>query len=87
MNVLLFPIGDEVVGWKHSLALLPDGDRFRWSRRNLHRVIGSRAAVGIYSRIEEVETCPFLKRVLTKPGQLQAHIRQYVLFVFASTRS
>ncbi|KAG1811027.1 cytochrome P450 [Suillus variegatus] len=47
MNVLLFPIGDEVVGWKHSLALLPDGDRFRWSRRNLHRVIGSRAAAHI----------------------------------------
>ncbi|KAG1791189.1 cytochrome P450 [Suillus plorans] len=65
----------ELVGWKHSLALLPDGVRFCWSRRNLHCVIGSRAAVGIYSRIEEVETCRFLKRVLTKPGQLQAHIR------------
>jgi hypothetical protein len=83
----IFPVAGELVGWKHTLALLPDGDRFRRYRRNLHRVIGSRAAVGIYNQIEEVETRRFLKRVLTKPGQLQAHIRRYVLFVLVLTRS
>ncbi|KAG2139993.1 cytochrome P450 [Suillus cothurnatus] len=72
----IFPVAGELVGWKHTLALLPDGDRFRRYRRNLHSVIGSRAAVGIYNQIEEVETRRFLKRVLTKPGQLQAHIRR-----------
>ncbi|KAG2080200.1 cytochrome P450 [Suillus discolor] len=71
----IFPVGGELVGWKHSLGLLPDGDRFRRYRRNIHRMIGSRAAVGIYSQIEEVETRRFLQRVLTKPGQLQAHVR------------
>lgn len=83
----IFPVGGELVGWKHSMGLLPDGDRFRRYRRNLHRVIGTRAAVGIYNQIEEVETRRFLKRVLTKPGQLQTHVRQYALFVLALTRS
>ncbi|KAG1817246.1 cytochrome P450 [Suillus subaureus] len=71
----IFPVGGELVGWKHSMGLLPDGDRFRRYRRNLHRVIGTRAAVGTYNQIEEVETRRFLKRVLTKPGQLQTHVR------------
>ncbi|KAG2102493.1 cytochrome P450 [Suillus discolor] len=71
----IFPVGGQLVGWKHIMALLPDGDCLRRYRRNIHRVIGSRAAVGIYSQIGEVETRRFLKRVLTKPGQLQAHVR------------
>ncbi|KAG2040007.1 cytochrome P450 [Suillus americanus] len=71
----ILPVGGELVGWKHSMTLLPDGDLFRRHRRNLHRVIGTRAAVGIYSQIEEVETRRFLKRVLTNPGQLRAHVR------------
>ncbi|KAG2040012.1 cytochrome P450 [Suillus americanus] len=71
----ILPVGGELVGWKHIMALLPDGDLFRRHRRNLHRVIGTRAAVGIYSQIEEVETRRFLKRVLTNPGQLRAHVR------------
>ncbi|KAG2033233.1 cytochrome P450 [Suillus americanus] len=65
----------ELVGWKESLPFLPYGDRFRQYRRNFHRVIGSRAAVDVYSEIEEVETHRFLKRVLAKPDQLQEHVR------------
>ncbi|KAG1747567.1 cytochrome P450 [Suillus lakei] len=65
----------ELVGWKDSLGFLPYGDRFRQYRKNLHLVIGSRAAVGVYNQIEEVETHRFLKCVLVKPNQLQEHVR------------
>ncbi|KAG1745650.1 cytochrome P450 [Suillus lakei] len=71
----ILPMGGELVGWKDSLPFLPYGDRFRRHRKNLHRVIGSRAAVDAYNEIEEVETHRFLKRVLAKPDELQEHIR------------
>ncbi|KAG1753726.1 cytochrome P450 [Suillus paluster] len=73
----VLPMGGELVGWKHTLVLLPYGDVFREYRKNFHRVIGSRAALDTYHPIEEIETHRFLKRVLAKPDQLQAHVRQY----------
>ncbi|KAG2356980.1 cytochrome P450 [Suillus spraguei] len=71
----VLPMGGELVGWKNTLVLLPYGDRLREYRKNFHRVIGSRAALDIYQPIEEIETHRFLKRVLAKPDQLQAHVR------------
>ncbi|KAG1833631.1 cytochrome P450 [Suillus subalutaceus] len=71
----VLPMGGELVGWKDSLSLVPYGDRFRQYRKNIHRVIGSRAAVDTYSQVEEDETRRFLKNVMTKPDQLQEHIR------------
>ncbi|KAG1905769.1 cytochrome P450 [Suillus fuscotomentosus] len=68
-------MGGELVGWKYCLGFLSYGDRFRYYRKNIHRVIGSRAAMAVYEPIEEIETRRFLKRVFAKPEQLQAHIR------------
>ncbi|KAG1817986.1 cytochrome P450 [Suillus subaureus] len=71
----VFPMVGELVGWKDSLAFLSHGDQLRRQRRNLQRVIGSRAAVDVYNAIEEVETLRFLKCVLAKPDRLREHIR------------
>ncbi|KAG0702303.1 cytochrome P450 [Suillus ampliporus] len=71
----VFPMGGELVGWKHGFAFLPYGDHFRQHRKYFHRAIGSRAALDICKPIEELETHRFLKRVLAKPDQLQAHVR------------
>ncbi|KAG2148109.1 cytochrome P450 [Suillus clintonianus] len=71
----VLPMGGELVGWKNTLVLLPYGDHLREYRKHFHRVIGSRAALDVYNPIEEVETHRFLKRVLAKPDQLQAHVR------------
>ncbi|KAG0702304.1 cytochrome P450 [Suillus ampliporus] len=71
----VLPMAGELVGLKHVMTLLPYGDHFRRHRKYFHRVIGSRAALDIYNPVEEVETHRFLKRVLAKPDQLQAHIR------------
>ncbi|KAG2151901.1 cytochrome P450 [Suillus cothurnatus] len=71
----VLPMAGELVGWKHILGLSPYGDRFRRYRKNFHRAIGSRAAFDIYNSVEEIETRRFLKRVLTKPDQLQEHVR------------
>jgi hypothetical protein len=80
----VLPMGGELVGWKNTLVLLPYGDHLREYRKNFHRVIGSRAALDIYQPIEEIETRRFLKRVLAKPDQLQAHVRQYVSYLSLS---
>jgi len=77
-------MGGELVGWKHSLGFLSYGDRFRCYRKYIHRVIGSRAVMSVYEPVEEIETRRFLKRVFAKPEQLQAHVRQYVVFVIVS---
>ncbi|KIK45782.1 hypothetical protein CY34DRAFT_77296 [Suillus luteus UH-Slu-Lm8-n1] len=74
----VLPMSGELVGWKDSLPFLPYGDLFRQQRKNLHRVIGSRAAMGVYNEIEEAETHQFLKRVLAKPDRLQGHVRHTV---------
>ncbi|KAG1879784.1 cytochrome P450 [Suillus subluteus] len=71
----VLPMIGELVGWKDSLPFLSYGDRLRRQRKNIQRVIGSRAAVDVYNEIEEVETLRFLKRVLAKPDRLQEHIR------------
>ncbi|KAG2070293.1 cytochrome P450 [Suillus decipiens] len=69
------PMAGELVGWKDSLPFLSYGDFSRQQRRNIYKVIGSRAAVDAYNEIEEVETRRFLKRVLAEPDQLREHVQ------------
>ncbi|KAG6815618.1 hypothetical protein H0H87_012888, partial [Tephrocybe sp. NHM501043] len=69
-------MGGNLVGWKNTLVLLPYGDRFRRFRRLLHGVIGSRGAMKQFSHVEEGETHKFLRRLLTDPDNLAAHVRQ-----------
>ncbi|KAG1872931.1 cytochrome P450 [Suillus subalutaceus] len=71
----VLPMGGELVGWKHTLGLLPYGDRFRQYRKNIHQIMGNRAALDVYHPIEEIETRRFLKRVFSNPEQLQTHVR------------
>ncbi|KAG1792192.1 cytochrome P450 [Suillus plorans] len=71
----ILTVGGELIGWKDVIILLPYGDHLRRHRKKLHGVTGTRAAVGTYSQVEEVETRRFLKRVFAKPNQLQAHVR------------
>ncbi|KAG2119059.1 cytochrome P450 [Suillus discolor] len=71
----VFPVGGDLIGYKNATSLLPYCGRLRQHRKNSHSVIGTRAAVAIYNQVEEVETRRFLKRVLAKPDQLQAHVR------------
>ncbi|KAG6827613.1 hypothetical protein H0H92_011103 [Tricholoma furcatifolium] len=69
-------MGGNLVGWKNSLVLLPDGDRFRRFRRLFHSTIGSRATMKQqFSHVEESETHKFLQRLLTDPANLAAHVR------------
>ncbi|KAG1889792.1 cytochrome P450 [Suillus fuscotomentosus] len=69
------PMSGELMGYGQTLPYLRYGERFRSFRKNFHRALGSRAALVVYHPIEEMETHRFLKRVLAKPDQLQAHIR------------
>ncbi|KAG0700053.1 cytochrome P450 [Suillus ampliporus] len=74
----ILPMSGELMGYKHTLGFLRYGERFRLYRKKIHRIIGSRAAFSVYDQVEEIETHRFLKSVLAKPDQLQAHIRRTV---------
>ncbi|KIM61563.1 hypothetical protein SCLCIDRAFT_121959, partial [Scleroderma citrinum Foug A] len=47
----VFPFVGDLLGCKHSLALLSYGDTFRETRKRFHRIIGTHAAV------EEFQWC------------------------------
>ncbi|KAL4079445.1 cytochrome P450 [Scleroderma citrinum] len=68
----------ELIGCKGSLPLLPYGDRFRETRKQFHRVIGTRTTMEAYHDIKAVEVHKFLKRVLADPERLAIHIRMTV---------
>ena len=68
--------GGEMVGWKNTLVLLPYGDRFREYRRFMHQLIGGRTQMQRFHPLGELETRRFLQRVLKRPEEVQAHIRQ-----------
>ncbi|KAG1805019.1 uncharacterized protein HD556DRAFT_1211470, partial [Suillus plorans] len=66
----------ELMGYSQTMAYLQYGERFRSFRKNCHRIFGSRTALVAYHPIDEMETCRFLKRVLTKLDRLQAYVRR-----------
>lgn len=69
----------KLVGCEHSLPLLTPGPRFRETRRQFHRVIGTHVAMEAFHDIQMAETHNFLKRVYESPEQLSIHIRRYAL--------
>ncbi|KIM61701.1 hypothetical protein SCLCIDRAFT_865585 [Scleroderma citrinum Foug A] len=71
----IFPFVGDLLGCKHSLALLSYGDTFRETRKHFHRIIGTRAAVEEFSDVESMEIHKFLKRVLADPERLVNHLR------------
>ncbi len=72
------PMGGELVGWKNTLVFLKYGPRFRAGRRMAHQLFGNHATMKKFHPVEELETRRFLKRLLVKPMELNAHIRRYV---------
>lgn len=66
------------VGWEHSLALLPYGDRFRTYRRHMSRVIGSKAVAAKYDKLQEAEAGYLLLNILDKPDSIIDHIKRWV---------
>jgi cytochrome P450 len=70
------PMGGELVGWKNTLVLIPQGERHRQYRRLFHKLIGTSVSMQQFLPAEEEETHKFLRRVLAKPADLQSHVRQ-----------
>lgn len=69
-------MGGELVGWKNSLPLMPYGARFRNHRRLAHQLFGTNVTMNRFLPILEVETHRSLKRILSRPEELSAHIRK-----------
>jgi hypothetical protein len=72
----ILQMGGELVGWKDTLVLLSYGDRFRRTRKWFHRIIGSTGTMKQFHHLQSSETHRFLRRVLSKPDDLAAHIRK-----------
>jgi hypothetical protein len=66
----------ELIGWKNNLGLVPYGDRFRHFRRLLHQSVGTASSLKRLQPLEESENHRFLRRVMDRPADLAAHIRQ-----------
>ncbi|KNG82926.1 O-methylsterigmatocystin oxidoreductase [Aspergillus nomiae NRRL 13137] len=65
----------EIVGWEDVLGFQGYSDRFRFYRKVLHRVLGTKALMSRFNPLQDVEVRRFLLRVLRKPDDLIQHIR------------
>ena len=66
------------IGWDKILSGEQYSDRFRAQRKNIHAVIGTKAAVSRFFELQEAEVRRFLFRVLESPEELLHHIRTFV---------
>ncbi|KAL0942946.1 cytochrome p450 oxidoreductase [Colletotrichum truncatum] len=66
----------ELIGWANTLAFLQCNDQFRNYRKNMSRVIGSKAAAAQFDGLQEAEVGHFLLHVLDNPDGLLDHIRK-----------
>ncbi|KAI0002705.1 cytochrome P450 oxidoreductase OrdA-like protein [Xylariaceae sp. FL0662B] len=65
----------EMVGWENSTVLLQYNDRWRASRKAMHSIIGSKAALSRMYPLQDAEVHRFLLRVLEEPERFEEHLR------------
>jgi hypothetical protein len=66
----------ELCGWRDNLAFLQNTERLRRCRKWFHQFIDSSAVLQKFLPTVDEETHGFLRRVLSKPQELDTHVRQ-----------
>jgi len=66
----------EMLGWENSLGLSPYNNNFRTYRKNMARIIGSKASASEFNELQEEEVGHFLVKVRENPDALLQHIRK-----------
>ncbi|KAG2070560.1 cytochrome P450 [Suillus decipiens] len=66
----------ELCGCENMAAFTPYGDRARRQRKLMQKAFGS-AVIPRYHALMQMETRPFLSRLVSSPLQFQDHIRRY----------
>ena len=64
------------IGYADIISSLPPGERFREHRRIMAKVIGSRAQVAKFGRLQEHVTHKFLDNLLRDPKHFVDHIQK-----------
>ncbi|KAG0694413.1 cytochrome P450 [Suillus ampliporus] len=66
----------ELCGCQNMVAFTPHGDRARRMRKLMQKAFGP-AVIPTYHALMQMETRPFLSRLVSSPLQFQDHIRRY----------
>ncbi|KIJ09366.1 hypothetical protein PAXINDRAFT_87543 [Paxillus involutus ATCC 200175] len=66
----------ELCGCENMVAFTPYGDRSRRQRKLMQIALGP-SSIKTYQPLLELETKPFLRRLVADPSKYQDHIRQY----------
>ncbi len=69
-------MGGELLGYSETLVLIPYGDRFRAYRKNIAKYIGGTTQVKELHPLIERSTRKFLRKIMTNPDNLMAHLRK-----------
>ena len=75
-----FAFCGQMIGWENTLALQHYGERFRWYRKNIHAIIGTKAAISKFYDLQITEAKRFLRGLSLSPKHFVEHIRTYVFF-------
>ena len=67
----------ELAGFKELTGFLMYGQRFKESRKYIHRAIGSRESLKMFHTLFQAEIRNFLKATLRDPDDIQEHIHRY----------
>ncbi|KAK0206061.1 cytochrome P450 oxidoreductase OrdA-like protein [Desarmillaria ectypa] len=68
--------GGIMCGWRASLAMSPNGHRFRAIRKTLHQTIGTKSSLQQFTSLQTTEIRRLLTKILKSPDQLEYYIRK-----------
>ncbi|OJA12627.1 hypothetical protein AZE42_04474 [Rhizopogon vesiculosus] len=71
----------ELCGCENMVAFTPYGDRARRQRKLMQKAFGS-GVISRYHGLMEMESRPFLSRLISSPARFQEHLRRSVLFKY-----
>ncbi|KAI1130849.1 cytochrome P450 [Nemania abortiva] len=69
-------VAGEILGWQHTPGGSPNNARWRTIRKNMNRVIGTKAAAAQFHKLQEAEVGHFLLHLLETPEKFLDHIQR-----------
>ncbi|KAK0185483.1 cytochrome P450 [Armillaria mellea] len=80
-----FTMGGDMVGWKSTLGLLPNGSVLRKQRKLMHSIFGAHI-VGKLHKVQEATALQLVRNLMDTPDKFDHHIsRRIVSFILSIT--
>ncbi|KAI1826768.1 cytochrome P450 [Xylaria intraflava] len=69
-------VAGEIIGWQHAVGGSPNNARWRTMRKNMSRIMGTKATAAQFHKLQEAGVGHFLLHLLDTPEQFLDHIKR-----------